>query len=70
MRLAFNIGSVKTNEMNLENINVEVAFNPNELKENYDTVKTVIKELPAVIKDLKTAESAVNTAEQELSVTA
>ena len=34
MRLAFNIGSVKTNEMNLENINVEVAFNPNEVYYN------------------------------------
>ena len=70
MRLAFNIGNVKTNDLNLENINVEIAFNPNELKENYDTIKTVIKELPAVVKDLKVAETAINATTQDLNETA
>lgn len=66
MKLAFNIGNVKSQEVSLENISVEVAFNSQELSDNYNTVKTMIKEIPSIMTDLKGAVASVNSLYNEI----
>lgn len=61
MKLAFNIGNVKSQEVSLENISVEVAFNSQELSDNYNTVRQMIKEIPSIMTDLKGAMTSVNS---------
>lgn len=66
MKLNFNIGKIQTNEFQLENISIGVQFSSNELKENFNTVKNGIKELPNIIDDLKTTVIAIKNAETEI----
>ena len=67
MKLNFKIGNITVGESKLENIEVGVQYTAEELVNEYDLVKKVLKELPETINDLKAGAIAFSQADKEIT---
>ena len=67
MKLNFKIGNITVGESKLENVEVGVQYTAEELVNEYDLIKKVLKELPATINDLKAGAIAFNQADKEIT---
>ena len=55
MKMSFKLNNVNIENISLGDINVFVEYTPKEVMEEWNALKTIVKESPDVINDLKTA---------------